>query len=137
MTAVLERINGEKSAMAIDLASCSERETLVATTGASVYELIVLRADVGEVLVRGGRHFTEFHQVLFLGSTAAGTSLRARTIDVGLRMKFICGDRLVTTSAVQRLSRRPASPSAPPVTAAVKAQLATLAQVTDISHTAA
>jgi hypothetical protein len=95
--------------MLIDLGSCTARETIVVNTRASVYELIVLRGDEGDVLVRGGSHFTEFRQVLFVGSTADGGSLHPRTIDIGLRMQFYCGDRLVTTSAVQSIAQRPAS----------------------------
>ena len=59
-------------------------------------------------MVRGGSHFTEFRRVLFVGSTADGGSLHPQTIDIGLRMQFIYGGRLVTTSAVQSLSQRPA-----------------------------
>ena len=95
--------------MSIDLGSCTARDTIVVHTRASVYELVVLRGDEGDVLVRGGSHFTEFRRVLFVGSTADDGSLHPRTIDIGLRMRFICGDRLVTTSAVQLLSQRPAS----------------------------
>ena len=95
--------------MSIDLASCGPRETIVVNTRASVYELIVLRGDEGDVLVRGGSLFTEFRHVLFVGSTPDGVSLHPRTIDIGLRMQFICENRLVTTSAVQSLSRRPTS----------------------------
>ena len=95
--------------MSIDLGSCAVRETIVVTTRASVYELIVLRGDEGDVLVCGSSHFTEFRRVLFVGSTADGGSLHPRTIDIGLRLHFIRGDRLVTTSAAQSLSRRPAS----------------------------
>ena len=90
--------------MAIHLDSCAARETIVVDTLSNVYELIVLRDDEGAVLVRGGRHFTEFRRVLFLGSTAEGGPLHPRTIEIGLRMHFICGDRLVTTSKVQALS---------------------------------
>ena len=95
--------------MSIDLGSCAVRETIVVNTRASVYELIVLRGDEGDVLVRGGSHFTEFQRVLFVGSTEDGGSLHPRTIDIGLRMQFFCGDRLVTTSAVQSHTRRRAS----------------------------
>jgi hypothetical protein len=95
--------------MSIDLGSCAVPETIVVNTRASVYELIVLRGDEGDVLVRGGNHFTEFRRVLFVGSTADGGSLHPRIIDIGLRMQFMCGDRLVITSAVQSLSRRSAS----------------------------
>ncbi len=92
--------------MSIDLGLCSVRETIVVNTRASVYELIVLPGDEGDVLVRGGSHFREFSRVQFVGSTGEGGSLHPRTIDIGLRMQFICGDRLVSTSAVQSVTRR-------------------------------
>ena len=95
--------------MSIDLGSCAAPETIVVTTRASVYELIVLRGDEPDVLVRGGRHFTEFRRVLFVGSTADNGSFHPRILDIALRMQFICGDQLVTTSAVQSHSRHPAS----------------------------
>jgi hypothetical protein len=93
--------------MSIHIDSCAARETVVANTRSSVYELIVLRGDRG-VLVRGGTHFTEFQYVVFLGSTADDGSLTPRTIDIGLRMIFKCGARLIITSPVQSISRRPA-----------------------------
>ena len=95
--------------MSIDLGSLTPRETIVVNTHASVYELTVLQPDDGDMLVRGGSHFTELRRVLFFGSTADGGSLHRRTIDIGLRMHFICGNRLVTTSPVRSFSRRPAS----------------------------
>ena len=95
--------------MSIHIDSCAARETIVVNTLSNVYELIVLRDDEGAVHVRGGRHFPEFSRVLFLGSTAAGGPLHPRTIEVGLRMQFIYEGQLVTTSAVQSLSRRPVS----------------------------
>jgi hypothetical protein len=105
--------------MSIYIDSCAARETIVINTRASVYELIVLRGDEGDVLVRGGSHFTEFRRALFVGSTADGGSLHPRTIDIGLRMQFICGDRRVITSAVQSLSRRPASAASTQCLAAI------------------
>ena len=65
--------------MLIDLGSCTAWDTIVVNTRASVYELIVLRGDEGDVLVRGGSHFTEFRRVLFVGSTADGGSFRPPT----------------------------------------------------------
>ena len=96
--------------MSIHIDSCAEWETVVANTRSSVYELIVLRED-GDVLVRGGRHFPEFRLVLFLGSTADGSSLNPRTIDIGRRIAFKVGARCIITSPVQSLSRRPAPES--------------------------
>ena len=95
--------------MSIHIDSCAAWETIVVNTRSSVYELIVLQHEDGDVLVRGGRYFMEFRRVLFVGSTADGGSVHPRTIDVGLRMQFICDDRLITTSAVQSLRRTPAS----------------------------
>lgn len=94
--------------MSIDLGSLTSRETIVVKTRRSVYELIVLRPDEADVLVRGGSHFTEWRRVRFLGSSGEGR-VHPRTIDIGLRMQFIHGDRLVITSVVQSFSRRPTS----------------------------
>ena len=96
--------------MSIHIDSCAVWETILVHTHSSVYELIVLQGD-GDVLVRGGTHFTEFQRVVFLGSTADGGSLTPRTMDIGLRMTFKVGARCIITSPVQSLSRRRAPES--------------------------
>jgi hypothetical protein len=93
--------------MSIHIDSCAERETIVVTTRSSVYELIVLHGDRGDVLVRGGK-LTEFRRVLFLGSAADRGVFKPQTVDIGLRMAFIVDDKFVITSEVQALSRGPA-----------------------------
>jgi hypothetical protein len=93
--------------MSIDLGSCAVQDIIVVNTRGSVYELVVLPAAYGEVLVRGGGHFPEFRRVVFVGSSVDGGSPQPGTIEIGHRMQFICDDRLVTTSAVQSVSRRP------------------------------
>ena len=90
--------------MAICVDSCRTQEIILVTTRSSVYELVVLRGDRGDVLVRGGRHFTEVTPALFLGSIAADGSLERHTIGIGLRLKFVLGERFVVTSPVQSLS---------------------------------
>ena len=90
--------------MAIHVDSCAAQRTILVTTCSSVYELVVLRGDQGDVLVRGGTHFTEETRVLFLGSIADDGSEEPRTIGIGLRMKFFCGEQFVVTSPVQSLS---------------------------------
>ena len=99
--------------MSIHIDSCAELETIVVKTRSSVYELVVLRGDRGDVLLRGGRHLEEFRRVLFLGSTAEGGSFQPRTIHIGLRMRFIAADGLFVTSAVESLSRRLANAASP------------------------
>jgi hypothetical protein len=98
--------------MCIHLGSCAVQETIVVNTSSSVYELIVLRGEEGDLLVRGGRLLPDFCRVLFLGSTAAGGPLQPRTIEIGNRMQFMCGDRLITTTAVQAVSTSTPSPAA-------------------------
>ena len=91
--------------MAISVDSCAAQETFVITTGSNIYELVVLGGDRGDVLVRGGRYFTEVTRVRFLGSIADDGSAKPQTIDIGLRMKFVVGERFVVTSPVQSVSR--------------------------------
>jgi hypothetical protein len=93
--------------MLIHIDSCAAREKIVVTTRSSVYELIVLRAGQGYLVVRGGNHLPKFRRVAFLGSTADDGSVRPLTIDVGLRMKFVCGNQFLVTSAVQSICRYP------------------------------
>ena len=95
--------------MSIHIDSCSARETIVVTTRSSVYKLIVLRGTQGLMLVRGGRDFPKFRRALFLGSMADDGSVAPRTIDIGLRMRFISGNRSFLTSPVQSICRPPAS----------------------------
>lgn len=93
------------SSEAIRLDKCSVLDLIVVTTRSSVYELIVLRGDTGDVQVRGGDQFPGFRPVRFMGSTIGGGSLKPRTIEIGWRMEFrVDTSMVVTTSAVQALS---------------------------------
>jgi hypothetical protein len=90
---------------AIHLDECSDADFIVVTTRTSVYELVVLRGEKGEVLVRGGNQFPEFCQARLTGSTAGGSALKLLTIDRGLRMEFQVGaSMVVTTSPVCHLA---------------------------------
>ena len=100
--------------MSIHIDSCAARDTIVVTTFSSVYELIVLRGNRGQLLVRGGRHFPKFRRALFLGSTAEDGSVAPRTIDIGLRMRLVSGNQSFFTSPVQSMCRRPARAALPP-----------------------
>ena len=90
---------------AIQLDSCTPFEPIVAKTHGSVYELVVLSGRTGEVMVRGGRFFPEFRPAILIGSTAGGTALKMRSLEVGLRMEFQTDKTFVITSAVEELSR--------------------------------
>ena len=94
--------------MAIHVDTCAAQDTIVITTRSSVYELVVPGDDRGDVLVRGGRYFTEVTRALFLGSIADDGSLEPHIVGIGLRMKFVCGGGFVITSPVQSVSCRSA-----------------------------
>ena len=104
------------TASAIRLASCREFETIVVNTRRSVYEIIVLHGEAGDILVRGGSGFPEFRRALFIGSTADGRALKLNTIDIGLRMELHLGDGSVVTSAVTAVSRTSARTDDPALT---------------------
>ena len=91
-------------AISVELIHLRPVETIVIATRSNVYELVVLGGDRGDVLVRGGRYFSEVTPALFLGSIADDGSLKPHTIDIGLRMKFVLGERFIVTSPVQSLS---------------------------------
>jgi hypothetical protein len=95
--------------LSLQIDACAARDTFVIRTLSSVYELIVLDGDQGDVSLRGGRYSPEFQRVLFLGSITDDGSFEPRTIGVGRRMKFFAGDRFIVTSAIQSLSRHPTS----------------------------
>ena len=103
---------GDKT-MSICIDACAAQETICVTTRSSVYELVILIGDRGDVLVRGGRYFTEFRPVVFLGSIADDGSLELHTIDIGRRMKFGCDEQFVITSPVQSLSLHSAGAASP------------------------
>jgi hypothetical protein len=103
------RVMSSARPTSIDIASCAASETIVVTTGSSVYEVIVLEGGCGEVLVRGGQHFANFCSARFVGSMPNGGPIEPYTIDIGLRMEFCLETQVIVTSAVQSLSRRLAS----------------------------
>ena len=89
----------------LHLKSCTPSETILVQTRSSIYEMIVVRGDRGEVLVRGGKMLPDFRRATFVGSTAGGTALKPNTIDVGLRMEFNLGGEIMLTSVVKAVAR--------------------------------
>jgi hypothetical protein len=69
-----------------------------------VYELTVLRGTDGDVLVRGGRAFPEFRHARLEGSTAGGSALSVRSVDVGRRMELQVDGRRFVSSTIQAIS---------------------------------
>jgi hypothetical protein len=91
--------------MTICIDSCAAQETIVITTrSSSVYRLVVLPGDRGDVFVHGGTQFPDVTQVQLIGSIADDGTLEPYTIGIGRRMTFVFGERFVVTSPVQSLS---------------------------------
>jgi hypothetical protein len=49
----------------------------------SDYEVVVLPGTSGQVLIRGGRYFSQFGRARLDGSTLGGSAIRAKTWDAG------------------------------------------------------
>ena len=100
MTRFEERATWQaEETMQLDL--CHALDQIVVRTRHSVYEVIVLNGDAGEVFVRGGRFFPDFQRARIEGSTAGGSAVKLRSICVGLHMELNVGGKLCTTSTIQ------------------------------------
>jgi hypothetical protein len=77
-------------------------QSLKVRTQNSLYELTIVSAEQGKVLVRGGQYFKELTPVRLAGSTLGGSFLKAKGVYVGFRMEFSLGGmQIFTTSPVQ------------------------------------
>jgi hypothetical protein len=74
----------------------------------STYDLAIVSARTGEVLVRGGRYFPEWTTAQFLGCSLGGGLLKRHGVHVGFRMELYWAGRVVITSMVQGVSVAPA-----------------------------
>jgi len=93
----------------IQIDELRQLDALTVLTQHSVYELIVLEADRGRVLVRGGRHFPEFTEASLMGSSAGGNFLKHLGIYRGLKLELATEDRHIVTSRIEsaRILARP------------------------------
>ena len=76
-------------------------DMLIVRTMNTVYEITVVTARTGEVIVRGGKFFPQPTRAVILGSSLGGAFLKLRGIYCGFALEIYgCGVRIVT-SAVQ------------------------------------
>ena len=85
----------------IQLDEVAELESVTVQTRNSTYELIVVSAHDGDVLVRGGRYFPVFTRARLHGSSAGGNLLKRLGIYPGLRLEFLVDGRQILTSPVK------------------------------------
>lgn len=77
----------------------------------STYDLAIVAARTGEVLVRGGRYFPDWTTVQLLGSSLGGGLLKRYGVHVGFRMELYWAGRVVITSVIQAIGLAPAPQS--------------------------
>jgi len=102
---------------AIQLDSCPQFQWIVVRTRESVYDIIVLSGDTGDVMVRGGRFFPAFRLATLAGSTFGGSSMRAGSICAGCHLELHVDGKALVTSRIETVSLglpHPAFPSSAP-----------------------
>jgi hypothetical protein len=77
---------------------------LTIRTRHSLYEIVVVAPETGDVLVRGGEYFPEFTPARLAGSSLGGSFLKLHGIYVGFRMELSDGARMIVTSPVQEIA---------------------------------
>ena len=70
----------------------------------STYEVTIISAGTGDVLVRGGRFFPEFTPARLAGSSLGGSFLKLRGVYVGFNVEFQIDGRAVVTSRVRSIA---------------------------------
>jgi hypothetical protein len=76
-------------------------DMLIVRTMNTVYEITVVTARTGEVVVRGGRFFPEPTRAVILGSSLGGAFLKLRGIYCGFALEVYSAGTRIVTSAVQ------------------------------------
>jgi hypothetical protein len=89
------------------LGSCTALERILVSTLNSVYDVTVLSADAGEVMLHGGRLFPESHHAIIVGSRLGASAVKSRTICVGERLEFWVNGKPFITSPIRAVSRHP------------------------------
>jgi len=91
----------------VQLASLKDLTEIHIQTRNSIYEIIVIDHQAGEILIRGGRFFAERTAAYLAGSSRRGSFLKTGTLHVGLNMEIIANHTTVVTSTVQSIVVNP------------------------------
>jgi hypothetical protein len=76
-------------------------DLLLVRTMNTVYDITVVTARTGEVIVRGGRFFPQPTRAVILGSSLGGAFLKLRGIYCGFALEVYASGTRIVTSAVQ------------------------------------
>jgi hypothetical protein len=87
----------------VQLASQRDLTRIRIQTRNSVYEVIVIDHQSGEILVRGGKFFAERTAAYLVGSSRRGSFIKSGTIHVGMNLEILAGSETIVTSTVQSI----------------------------------
>ena len=87
----------------IQVDQLNDLERVIAETANSIYEITVIRASTGDVLVRGGKCFPEKTRAQIIGASWGGPSVKLSGIYTGMNVEFRLGGQRVVTSPVQSI----------------------------------
>ena len=103
-SALLETWSTHNWSEGLQLETRPDMDRLIIQTENSTYEITVIAAGAGEILIRGGRFFPEFTPARLAGSSLGGSFLKLRGIYVGFNLEVHFERRLVITSRVRQIS---------------------------------
>jgi hypothetical protein len=95
----------------IQINACLPLDHLVVETKNSVYDIVVVSPNDGDVLVRGGHLFPDFRKAHLVGATAGGHTVKLLGVYVGLCVELFADRRPVITSPVAAVYRAAACAS--------------------------
>src|SRR6266567_1847629 len=99
--ALLETWSGHHWQDGIQLETIDDLTQLLVQTENSLYEITVICAHSGEILLRGGKFFPEYTPSRLAGSSLGGSFLKLRGIYVGFNMELYSEGRTIITSRVR------------------------------------
>jgi hypothetical protein len=105
--ALLETWAGRPWRDGLQLDRLSALDELSVRTRNNVYRIVVIAPSRGDVVVQGGRFFTERTRAHLAGCSLGGSFLKARGIYVGFRMEILVGRETIITSDVQSIQLVP------------------------------
>lgn len=92
-----------RSLQGVELSTLAPFDTITVRTVNSDYRIFLLDPETGRALLEGGGQITEPVEVMVIGSSFGGSSLRTGWIGVGHRMEACANDKYMRTSPVQSL----------------------------------
>src|ERR1051326_5377531 len=101
--ALLETWSGHHWQDGIQLEGTEDLTRLTVQTENNLYEITVISAHSGEILVRGGKFFPEYTPGRLAGSSLGGSFLKVRGIYVGFNMELYSDGRTIITSRVRTI----------------------------------